>query len=111
MTMKTVAEYVDTVPESLRAVAAQLTAIIDAGLPHATSRVYHGHPVWLDATPVAGYKAYSKHVTFMLWAGQDIDDPTGRLQATGSQLMASVRLTSVDDVDKDTFAAWLAQTT
>ncbi len=40
--MKTVAEYVDSVPESLRAIAEQVTAIIDAGLPHATSRVYHG---------------------------------------------------------------------
>ncbi len=109
--MKTVTEYIDSVPEHLRAIAAQLTAIIDAGLPHATSRVYHGHPVWLDATPVAGYKAYSKYVTFMLWAGQDIHDQTGRLRPTGSQRMASVRLTSVDEVDKDTFAAWLAQTT
>lgn len=108
--MMTVADYIESVPESLRSIAEQLTTIIDAGLPNTTSRVYHGHPVWLDGTPVAGYKAYSTHVTFMIWTGQDIDDPTGRLRATGAQRMASVRLISVDDVDKDTFAAWLAQT-
>jgi hypothetical protein len=86
-----------------------LRDLLDTRLTQAEGRVYHGHPIWLvDKTMLAGFKVYSSYVTFMLWQGQDIDDPTGRLRP-GARRMAAVKLTSVSDVDEAAFAAWLTQ--
>lgn len=86
-----------------------LRELLDANVPQATGRVYHGHPIWLvDKTMVAGFKAYTSSVTFMLWQGQDVDDPTGRLQL-GARGMASVKLSDETDVDVIAFASWLKQ--
>jgi hypothetical protein len=86
-----------------------LRELLDANLPQATGRVYHGHPIWLvDKTMVAGFKAYTSYVTFMLWDGQDVDDPTGRLQP-GARRMASVKLRDESDVDTAAFTSWLKQ--
>lgn len=63
----------------------------------------------IRSTPIAGYKAYSSHVTLMLWRGADIDDPTGRLQRSGPPGMASVKLRGVDDVDEAALRSWLRQ--
>jgi hypothetical protein len=103
----TIDDYLSANPH--RETGEVLRALLDASLRHATGRVYHGHPIWLvDNTMVAGFKTYPKHVTFMLWQGQDITDPTGRLQP-GARRMASVKLASVADVDEVAFAAWLTQ--
>jgi hypothetical protein len=86
-----------------------LRDLLDAHLPQAEGRVYHGHPIWLvDKTMLAGFKVYSSYVTFMIWQGQDVDDPTGRL-VPGARRMASVKLASPSDVDADAFAGWLKQ--
>lgn len=62
----------------------------------------------IGTTPVAMMKAYPSYVTFGLFRGQKIDDPSGRLES-GSREMASVKLRSVDEIDRAVFAAWLAQ--
>lgn len=109
MTDNAVDDYLATLPDTLRSTAEALRAVIDAGLPDAVARVWHGHPVWLDGkTPVAGLKAYTRYVTFLLWRGQEVDDPTGRLNP-GSGDMASVRLTSPAEIDTAAFTNWLKQ--
>ncbi|HEY0696098.1 MAG TPA: hypothetical protein VGD71_44530 [Kribbella sp.] len=40
---------------------------------------------------------------------RSIDDPSGRLEASGAQQMAGVRLRSVDDLDAELFTRWLRQ--
>lgn len=109
MSKTTVDEYLTALPDTLRPAADALRVVLDSGLSAAEGRVWHGHPVWLvDKTPVAGFKAYTSYVTFMVWGGQRVDDPSGRLQP-GSRDMASVRVASVDEVDGGAFAGWLAQ--
>lgn len=108
----TVAEYAAKLDQPLREIAEKLQTIIDAALPQ-PGAVWHGHPVWsLGAapgkTPVAFFKAYSSYVTFGLWRGQEISDPTGRLEPTSRQ-MAVVKLRSMADIDPELFTTWLGQ--
>lgn len=89
-----------------RGIATQLRSLLDAALPDAEARLWHGHPVWMAGRqPLAGFKAHSGHVTFMIWHGGPVDDPAGRL-AIGPH-MATVKLRADDDVDAPAFAGWL----
>ncbi|MQY04898.1 DUF1801 domain-containing protein [Actinomadura macrotermitis] len=108
----TVQEYIEAVPAPLREVAEKARQIIDAALPDAGA-LWHGHPTWSlggapGREPVALLKAYKDYVTFGLWQGQEVDDPSGRLEA-GARRMASVRLRGLDDIDPGLFADWLRQ--
>ncbi len=101
--------YLDGLSADLRPIGDRLRALLDAGLSRATGQLWHGHPVWLiGKTPVAGFKAYSSYVTFMIWRGQQVDDPSGRLEAA-SRTMSAVKLRSVDEIDEALFAGWLKQ--
>lgn len=109
MPKTTVDDYVTSQPDNLRPVAERLRAVLDTGLTSAEGRMWHGHPVWLIGnTPVAGFKAYTSYVTFMLWNGQRVDDPTGRLRP-GSRNLATVKVADPSEVDETAFAAWLKQ--
>ncbi len=106
----TVEEYLDALPEDLAVIGRALQAQFDEALPRADGQMWHGHPVWLAAkTPVAGFKAYPAYVTLLLWRGQDITDPSGRLEAAGSGKLSSVKLRSRSDLDLPLQADWLRQ--
>jgi hypothetical protein len=109
MPAPTIDAYTAALPEPLHNVATALRTILDREVGADLGTVWHGHPVWKDGTrPVAGFKAYSTHVTFMIWAGTAIADPTKRLQLSGSG-MGTVKLHTHADVDATTFAGWLRQ--
>lgn len=106
----TVNDYTAALDQPLREIAEKLQPIIDAVLPE-RGAVWHGHPVWsLGAapgkTPVAFFKAYTSYVTFGLWRGQEISDPSARLEPASRQ-MAAVKLRSTADIDPDLFTTWL----
>lgn len=106
----TVTDYVDSLPENQREITTLLLDVIEDALP-GTGALWHGHPVWSlgpapGKQPVCLVKAYPAHVTFGFWRGQEIDDPSGRLEP-GSRGMAAVKLRSTDDVDAELFASWL----
>ncbi|GLZ77613.1 hypothetical protein Afil01_24200 [Actinorhabdospora filicis] len=108
--MTTVNDYAATLPAHQREITDILLPIIEAELPGAGA-LWHGHPVWsLGIKPgqrtVCLVKAYPKNVTFGFFRGQDFTDPSGRLKP-GARRMAAVKLTSADEVDAETFTAWL----
>ncbi len=110
MAAATIDDYHTTVPAPLTAVTGILRRLLDEELPGAQGAVWHGHPVWrTGSNPVAGYKAYTAHVTLLLWGGADVEDPTGLLQHSGSSGMATVKLRGVDDVDESALRSWLRQ--
>lgn len=105
-------EYVAKLDPALRQLAVELR-VIDDSLPNLSGTVWHGHPVWSmepgpASNPVCFLKAYPTYVTFGLWKGQSVTDPSGRLQA-GSRQMANVKLRTVEDVDAELFGDWLRQ--
>ncbi|WP_319461068.1 DUF1801 domain-containing protein [Micromonospora sp. RTP1Z1] len=109
--MNTITDYLTGLDAPLREVGEKLRPVIDAGLPNATGAMWHGHPTWSlgdrpGQRPVCLLKAYPSYVTFGLWRGQEITDPSGRL-TRGARQMASVRLRTVDEVDPALFTDWL----
>lgn len=107
---KSVADYVNSLPANQRDIAHRLVDLIETALP-GTGALWHGHPVWSlgpapGKQPVCLVKAYPAHVTFGFWRGQEIDDPSGRLEP-GARSMASVKLRSGTDLDDELFATWL----
>jgi hypothetical protein len=105
----TIDEYIEGLPGELPAVADAARRVIDARLEGADSAIKWAHPTWsLGKQPVCYLKGASKHVTFGFWRGASIDDPSGRLETSGS-VMAHAKLRSPDDVDEELFADWLRQ--
>jgi hypothetical protein len=104
-----VEEYIAALPEPLREVAAATRAIVDERLPDATSAIRWAHPTWsVGREPVCYLKGASRHVTFGFWRGASIEDPSGRLETSGS-VMAHAKLRTPGDVDAELFGDWLRQ--
>lgn len=54
-----------------------LCRVIEASLPKAESKVWHGGPVWfLAGNPIAGYSIQKRGVQLMFWSGMSFDEPT-----------------------------------
>src|ERR687894_2721628 len=87
--------YLAGLDRPLRDIGAAMRPVIEAALPGITGVLYHGHPIWglgdsPGRRPICLLKAYRSYVTFGLWRGQDVADPSGRLIA-GARRMASVK--------------------
>src|SRR5262245_41175852 len=105
----TIDEYIDALPGGLPAVAEATRRVVDARLDGAESAIKWAHPTWsLGKKPVCYLKGASQHVTLGFWHGASIDDPSGRLETSGS-VMAHAKLRSPQDVDEELFADWLRQ--
>src|SRR5262245_1983947 len=83
---KPVATYSQAQPLALGTMCDHLRELIDATLPRATSKVWHGSPVWfIDENPVVGYNATAKAVKLLFWNGQAFDEaglePVGKYRA------------------------------
>lgn len=103
----TVDDYIAGLEEPLSSVARTLRDHLDANLAGTEGHIWHGHPVWMAGkNPVAGFKAYPKHVTLMLWRGQDI---TEDLAPAGSDRMATLKITNPAELHGPTLRQWLNQ--
>src|SRR5262249_27542871 len=92
-----------------REVGTQLRSVIDAGLPKASGTMWQGQPVWkIGTTPVALLKAYASYVTFGLFRGQAVSDPSGRLEANARE-MAAVKLPPAADSAPASSTDWRHQ--
>lgn len=107
----TVDEYLASLAEPLRGVGETMCSVIDTVLPEAGA-LWHGSPVWSlgsapGKSPVCLLKAYPSYLTFGLWRGREVSDPSGRMDTAGG--MAHVKLRTAADVDADLFSDWLSQ--
>ncbi|GIG22119.1 hypothetical protein Cch01nite_28430 [Cellulomonas chitinilytica] len=103
-------EYVAALPADQAAVATALRSRIDAGLPDAEGRMWHGHPVWLRGDdPVAGFKAFPRWVTLLLWHGSEVTEATDALTASADGTRWSLKITAPDEVDESALDGWLTQ--
>ncbi|MET0788507.1 MAG: DUF1801 domain-containing protein [Cellulomonas sp.] len=106
----TIDEYLAGLPADQAALGAALRDRLDAGLPDAEGRMWHGHPVWLRGNdPVAGFKAFPRWVTLLLWHGPEVTEATGALTASADGSRWSLKLAAPDDLDVAAVDGWVGQ--
>ncbi len=96
--LKSIENYHESLaPEDLAICEILGRAIIET-LPEATSKVWHGHPVWfLDDNPIVGYSKLKDSVRMLFWSGQSFDEVV--LKPEGSFKAAEFRFTKVDEIN------------
>ena len=102
-----IAHYAKTQTAEHAAICHALRAEIDAALPKATSKIWHGSPVWfIGENPVVGYNVSSKKgVNLLFWNGQSFGEPT--LKAAGKFRAAQIQFTNVSQIDPKPLRRWL----
>lgn len=104
-----IAAYAESFPLQEKEICDVLAKEILEGLPDATSKIWHGHPVWfLDENPIAGYSKIKSGIRLMFWSGADFQNP-GLQLGTGKFKDASITYTTPDQLDKDALKQWLEE--
>jgi len=84
-----------------------LAQTINSELAQAESKIWHAHPVWfLDGNPITGYDKLKDCVRLMFWSGADFGEEQ-LIPISGKFKDASIRYTSVDQVDVSDLRRWL----
>ncbi len=105
---KDTAGYNDRLAPADRDIADLLARTIDEHLPEAENKIWHRHPVWfLSGNPIVGYSKLKGCVRLLFWSGQSFEE--AGLAPEGSFKAAERRYSSVEDVDLDDLARWLAK--
>lgn len=103
---KDVADYNRAQGKAWKAICARLAREIDAALPKADSKVWHGSPVWfLDGNPVVGYGVLKDCVRLLFWSGRSFKEPG--LAPEGSFKAAEARYDDVKKVRVGDLRRWL----
>lgn len=85
-----------------------LANTIQQQLPEATSKVWHGAPVWfLNDNPVVGYAVRKAGIQLLFWSGQSFNEPG--LKPEGSFMAAEAAYSSKDDVELEDLKRWLGK--
>lgn len=101
-----IANYFASLSEHDRMICQRLMEAIEQRSPKATSKVWHGHPVWfLDENPIVGVSKLKNDVQLLFWRWQSFDE-TG-LAPVGKHKAAEARLTDAAGIDPALLAVWL----
>ena len=83
-----------------------LRGLIDKALPKATSKVWHGSPVWFSGeNPVVGYSAKKKAVSLLFWNGQAMGEED--LKPVGKYGAAEAVFVDASEIDPAAVRRWL----
>lgn len=80
---------------------------ISETLTESTCKIWHAHPVWfINDNPIVGYSKLKNCVRLMFWSGGSFNED--QLEpGTGKFKDASVRYTSVNDINHADLHRWL----
>lgn len=99
-------EYNQSQNPDQKTICELLATEISAGLPEATSKIWHGAPVWfINDNPIVGYDVLKDCVRLLFWSGQSFNEPG--LINEGSFKAAEARYTSPEQVSAEDLAKWL----
>jgi hypothetical protein len=105
-TPETITDYAEALPAGQSAICHLLQREIDAALPQASAKIWHGSPVWfIGGNPVVGYHATPKQVNLLFWNGQSFGDAA--LKAVGKGTAAQIQFTDATQIDTKTLRGWL----
>lgn len=103
-----IAAYSQAQTPAHRTMCNLLREFIDTALPKATSKIWHGSPVWfLDDNPVVGYNATAKSVNLLFWNGKAIDE--SRLKPVGKYGAAQAIFADAGEIDPKLVRHWLTK--
>jgi hypothetical protein len=106
--MDPIEDYSRQLDPSLRKICEELRKVIDSGLPHSASRLYHGAPVWfIDENPIVGYSLKRGKIALLFWSGQSFKE--SGLSPVGKHKAAEISFGDSAEVDDDRLAKWLAE--
>lgn len=104
----TILQYNADLSPEYAEVCEKLAQTIEQQAPKATSKVWHGHPVWfLAENPIVGYSLLKNGVQLLFWSGQSFTTPG--LTPEGSFKAAQIYYKQLSDIDEDKLAAWLRE--
>jgi len=84
-----------------------LYKVISQQLPEADSKIWHAHPVWfLDGNPIVGYSKLKDCIRLLFWSGVSFEEEDLK-PGTGKFKDASIRYTSVDQINTEDLKRWL----
>lgn len=103
---KDIQTYNQTQEDAGKIICELLAQEINSHLTGATSKVWHGHPVWfLDDNPIVGYSKRKSGISLMFWSGQSFDEPG--LSPEGSFKATEIFYTDAGQVDTDDLKRWI----
>lgn len=89
-----------------REICNRLEELLTSGLPEATAKVWHGHPVWfIDENPIVGYSVQKAGVRLMFWSGKSFNEQL--LVGTSNFMDASIFYKNPTEIDEIAIARWL----
>jgi len=98
--------YAQKLKPKQKAITGSLRKTIDAALPKASSKVWHGHPVWfIGENPVVGYSTKTTGVALLFWNGQEFGEPA--LTPIGKFHAAELKYADEADIDTKLLARCL----
>jgi len=101
-----IAAYSKAQLPDFRMMCDHLRALIDTALPKATSKVWHGSPVWfIDDNPVVGYNATARTVNLLFWNGQVVGE--GQLKPVGKYGAAQAVFSDAAEIRPSVVRGWL----
>ncbi|MCW5873698.1 MAG: DUF1801 domain-containing protein [Anaerolineales bacterium] len=107
MIAKEITAYNNAQAAANKAICRALATEIDAALPKAENKVWHGGPVWfLDGNPIVGFWVRKHGVQLMFWSGQSFDEP-GLASNSEKFKSAVARYESKDDINLKDLKRWL----
>ncbi len=103
----TIQEFHQSQSTEDRKICDLLKSVIDKNLTKAESKIWHRHPVWfLDENPTVGYGKLKDCIRLMFWSGADFDEKDLK-PGTGKFKDASIRYTTIDEVNTEDLKRWL----
>lgn len=103
----TIEEYNSALSPHEQSIGVNLQSIINSKLTNATSKLWHGSPVWfLNGNPIVGYSSQKRGIRLMFWSGADFGEPLLEL-GTGKFKDASIFYTDADQIDAEVLKRWL----
>ena len=104
----TIAAYNAAQLPTYAAICDHLAAALSHSLPQATSKIWHGGPVWfIDDNPVVGYWVRKPGVQLLFWSGQSFDEP--QLKSEGKFKAAQIYFTTPAQINDVELQRWLAK--
>ena len=107
-TKKTVGEFVRKLDLERREIFETLRDLINKAAPDAEELIAWSIPWWKQNGWLCSIYTAGDHINFGFSRGAELDDPDGLLEGTGKG-MRHVKLSSVKDIRKKQFTAWVKQ--